>query len=435
MRRGKLIALVIISLVLTLSLGYGLAAAQEKQVTTITFYNEFVVGPEREAIDLLMNLFSKAHPEVKIEPSYFENVQMEVKMKTAFAGGNPPDLSDHSCREPLWRFVRENVMADISDWMNKNKDRLILQKGAEDVRYDGKYWGVPLNLYHGSILWYNKDLLDKLSIDPTTFQYWSDVLNACEKLKANGYIPIAYGNQEGWNGAHWVGHFLTRIMGTEPSLELYCGLRDWTAPEVVKGFELYDELNKKGYFNEGAVALDYPTAYSVFFQGNAGFFQTGNWFIAHSKNAKPNFEIGVIPLPAIEGYAGKSTDAVVDILGLAISKTTKEREEAALKFIDFITQPEIYYQFVKTSYLAPAWNLGEYSEQITDPMQKNQLKILFDSKAAVSFGDTAVPMSIVTDLFRPLTQGILTNEITPQEAAKKMQERYIKDNIKLPLHP
>ena len=67
---------------------------------------------------------------------------------------------------------------------------------------NGKIYGVPIDF--GSYgLFYNKSLLSKAGVatPPTTFD---ELLAACDKLKASGIIPIAYGDRDGYSTDNWV---------------------------------------------------------------------------------------------------------------------------------------------------------------------------------------------------------------------------------------
>ena len=62
---------------------------------------------------------------------------------------------------------------------------------------EGKSYGLPDSV--GPIVfWYNKELCEKANVDPSGIKYWENLLDAVQKCKAAGLIPIVVGGSEKW---------------------------------------------------------------------------------------------------------------------------------------------------------------------------------------------------------------------------------------------
>ena len=121
-------------------------------------------------------------------------------------------------------------------------------------------------------------------------------------------------------------------------------------PGFVAAAQHYVDLNNSDFFSAGKASDDFPAAVALFFAGRAGFFQTGSWFLADAQaSAPPDFQLGLNTFPTIEGGEGDPKQVVMQgLAGLAISKKGAEKNrEAALAFIDYLTQVPQAEQWVR----------------------------------------------------------------------------------------
>jgi len=396
--------------------------------TTITYWDKHAESPEREAWEAMVKKFNKEHPDIFVKATFYGNKPYETKIRVGYRGGNPPDVAGMYNGEDLFEFARSGLIEDLTSWVEKNKERFV--SGAFDtLKWNEKYWAIPLEAVLGNLIWYNVDLLKNFGIDANKLDTWSDFLTACEKLKQAGVMPIAFGNSELWNGEHWVGHFLTRTLGPEKLAQLYGGEISWNNPAVIKAFELYQELGKKGYFTKQAVSLSYAHAYSLFLQGKAGFFQTGGWFAQFlTGETKPDFNVDYILFPKIEGFPSEQNDIVMLVTGYIISAETKHLEES-IEFCSSVASPEYAAILVNMlGRLTLCKGIDPYisKQRMQDPIWRHFAADASTARSTSVFIGQGVPHDVLANVLRPGTQGLLTGDLTPTEFARQMENAYEK---------
>lgn len=399
---------------------------------TISIWDEWSAPPGRTATDALYKAFEKAHPDITVSYAHFENTPYEWVLKAAFAGGEPPNIIEANGGADLFQYVRAGKIMDITDLVEKHIDRLT--GGFVDFELGGKYWGVPIGGSFGNMLFYNTDILEKYGISRESFHTWSGFMAACEKLKNVGVTPIAFGNKEGWNGNHYYSHFLFALLGKEKfeKLNMRSLIPGWkselkyTDPAALKAWELYAKLWEKGYFPPGAPVDDYPTAYTYFLAGKAAFFQTGSWFIATARYNAPDFPLEVVWFPTkIEGSPIRKYGVADHTLEFAITtNNTPETYEAARKFIEWRLAAREPFKI----WAEIGGRMQPYNEPLAGLKIDPLLKRLMEEAAEIpsqyhsTFMDHIMDFDICNEYTWIASQGILTGDLTPQEAAERLEE-------------
>ena len=134
-------------------------------------------------------------------------------------------LQNQTYLEPLNQYIPTETLKSFNgiDWCSKG---LSLDQGAICVPLDMQH-------YNG---FYNKDLFAKAGITsfPTN---WTEFLAACEKLKAAGILPMAYGpGGQALNAGFYPYYDLSYLMMYLPVAQwkdLYSGKIPWTDPAIV----------------------------------------------------------------------------------------------------------------------------------------------------------------------------------------------------------
>ena len=397
---------------------------------TISIWDEFSAPPVRYAADATYQAFQKAHPEINIAVAHFENTPYEWVLKVAFAGGEPPSIIEVNNGADLFEKVRAGVIMDITDFVRERLDRLVVNPSIYEL--GGKYWGVPNSAADfGNLIWHNVPILRENGITVDSLHTWSGFTAACEKLKNQGMIPIAFGDKEGWCGNHWWTHFLFRLLGEAKynELNLRSMIPGWktelkyTDPEAAKAWELFAELWEKGYFPPGAAVDDFSTAATYFLTGRAGFIQNGCWFVGTIRYEEPDFPVDYTWFPSIEGYPGKYGGAITGGQSYAITtNNTPETKEAALKFLDWLmTKDEGNRIWVEMAKLPPAYRVSLAGFEV-DPFLKRIIEEAARAPEAAPYSDVLIDFDIAVEYTWIASQAILTGDLTPEEVAERLDK-------------
>ena len=160
--------------------------------------------------------------------------------------------------------------------------------------------------------YYNKDILEKSGVDkvPTT---WAEFMEACKKIMAAGYSPIAADNDRflswmfSWvanqTGDNYLDQFFdAKYHGSELYDDKALGsiLLDKLTkddPELQGIYALLKDFSQ--YWQKGWSAGTIEQAEQLFAFGKAGFILDGNWIYGYFEENIKGFEFGVMPFPVI----------------------------------------------------------------------------------------------------------------------------------------
>ncbi len=400
----------------SLGLGRGVANAQEP--VTLSFWSEWSADPERSVAEALIAQFNAANPNIVIEHRPIENEQFFTVLRTGFTSGEPPDIFQHEGHNNLFQFSDLGEIEAIDDFWKENGDRFLPGTDAS-IKKGDNYFGVPWTIHTDTQIYYNETLLTANGIDGAALATWDDYLAAFDTLKAAGVTPIAFANKFGWSGSQWFFAFLVREVGVDPVLDLCARVGDlkWTDPGFVAAAQHYVDLNDKDFFSAGKASDDFPAAVALFFAGRAGFFQTGSWFLADAQaSAPPDFKLGLNTFPTIEGGKGDPKQIVMQGLeGISISKKGAEKNrEAALTFLDFLTQvpqAETWVKdAVKISPIAGAVNDETASANLMKIVQ-GQIE---GNTGSFPFLEHILPKTVGEEAIWMGSVGVLTGDLTAE---------------------
>ena len=113
---------------------------------------------------------------------------------------------------------------------------------------------------------------------PETFD---DLVAFCGEATEKGYIPIAFGNNPGWEAFHQFSMTGNQMIGPEAMRALLMENQgSWDTPEITKAIEaFFVTLRDAGCFPDDANAITYDDGNSLFFSGEAFLHTTGSWLV------------------------------------------------------------------------------------------------------------------------------------------------------------
>jgi len=142
------------------------------------------------------------HPGVEIDHQAIGDQPMKDQLRVLTSADELPDIYFSWPGDFTRKFVRGGFAADLTpyldgtDWGNS-----IAASALGAYKYDGKYYGVPINL-NAKVFAYSTEAFKKANISvPTTLD---ELKASCKPLSDAGYTPIAFGNQYGWPAIHWI---------------------------------------------------------------------------------------------------------------------------------------------------------------------------------------------------------------------------------------
>jgi len=312
---------------------------------TLTVWDIWAREEESKVIEALHAEFEAAHPGVTINRVVKSFDDLKATAKLAFSSPDGPDVaqinqgwSDMGAMVQGGLLVNLTPYAEKYGWSKKISPGIVARNSftADGKSFgEGNLYGVPPVAELVGV-YYRKDIFQELGLNiPKTFAEFEALL---EKVKAAGYIPITFGNLDGWPAIHIYGEILnTKIQDRSYLDDLIYGWgkgATWDTPEQIESARKLVEWVEKGYFTPGFEGIGYDDSGALFSNGQGVMMLTGSW-MSSTFQAGPNGDkIGffLVP-PASEGAYKMSIGGTSTAYGI---RATSPNIDLAAEYIDWM---------------------------------------------------------------------------------------------------
>jgi glucose/mannose transport system substrate-binding protein len=268
------------------------AGAQEMKAEVIHWWTS---GGESAAVKVFADQFKKAGG-TWIDTAVAGGVNARTAAINRTLGGNPPTAMQFNTGKQFDELVEGSLLSDVEAVASENKWRSFMPEAIvrATVR-NGKMFAVPVNIHGQNWLFFNKAVLEKAgAAEPTN---WTDVFVTLDKVKAAGFIPLAFSGIKNWErnlfNAVLVGQ------GGAAMFEGIHGKRDATlaaSAEFKAVAETYAKL--RGYVDAGAPGRNWNDATNLVITGKAAMQIMGDWakgeFVAAGQTAGKEYGCTVL---------------------------------------------------------------------------------------------------------------------------------------------
>jgi len=191
-------------------------------------------------------------------------------------------------------------------------------------------------------------------------------------------------------------------------------------PKVIEAVQFYIDLSHKYHAMPEGVQKNWGNAPADFAKGAAAM-------IVHSSGSlsgilsQANFKVGVMAVP------GKEPGTYATVTGggnfYIFKGVSPEEQEAAWKFIQFVTQPKYAADFsIQTGYIAArksAYDTDAMKAYIEKVPQAGQVKDMLQYAGAEL---SCMNLGKVRNIFHKYLQAAYNGEMTPEEAMQQAQK-------------
>jgi len=330
-----------ISLCMALFLG-GAIAGQAADVT-ITYWQYFY----QSKVDLMNDLiqqFEARNPGIKVEQVTFPYESYQQKVAAAVPAGEGPDVINlYYGWLPLW--VKSGYIQALPDFNFSSRylAKTFYPFVAQSVSFGGKNYSVPTAVRTLALI-YNKKLFRDAGLDPnapprTLDELLTDARRLSKYDTQGNLVQAGLLMQPSGQGHVWIREVLFRQFGATP-YSADGRTVTYNSQAGIQAFQWYTDRitkDKVGYPN---FSTDDPTAFTA---QKAAMNIDGSFRIA-TLNAVKNLEWGAAELPTYKGiksnFASFWTNAIVN-------GVTGAKLDAAVKFLTFLTSPEVQEQWLQ----------------------------------------------------------------------------------------
>lgn len=359
-----------------------------------------------------------ANPDIQIEVEAAESEAYKIKIRTAIAVNEAPDIFFGWGAGFAKPFVNAGKVLALDDYLDEDTIDKMVPGSLENFIYDGKTYALPTFMIAG-IFYCNQQLFNQYDVKiPDTF---NELLEAVRIFKENNLTPMAVGLKDGWPGIFYQNILAIRTAGINKTISALNKDVTFYQPDFIESAQKLTELIDAGAFYSGSSQLTQYEAENTFIRGQVPMYYCGSWSAGSMERPDSIVKGNVVVknFPIIEGANGDPNGFLGGAIdNFMISSSTKYKQESVAAMV------EICQNLSKESYLAgagiPAWkvdvNKSEISPlaaEISDLIKVNDGFVLaWDTFLTGSDAQTHV--DLVSDIY--------AGKLTPEEFAMEMQK-------------
>ena len=349
---------------------------------------------------------------IKVTGASVDGETYKTKQTIEISSSDPPDIFYSWEGGRAGEIVKGGFAADLTDYYKKyGWDKSLNTASVSLAKFDGKPYFVPTEL-GASVVWYRKDLHDKLGLTvPTT---WDEMMANAAKAKAAGIAPFMLSNQKKWPAQFmW-----SAMMVNKYGLDAYQGLIDnkipWTDPRAVDITAMMKKLADDGMFIENFNSIDFAPAQVPWAQGKALYWYKGSFILGSFRGDKAQCcaePIDWFPFPTMGDK--KPVMSIYDEDTVMIHAASKNKDAAA-EFVNWMVSPEASAKKLEID--KPYASNASTDLSHLSPMEQRLGKAMSDAGSYTFMHvDHGTPPAI-SDRFLDGLQGVLAGAISPEEA-------------------
>jgi len=372
-------------------------------------------GEDTEVFNELIKKFEKENPNIKVEMNVYPSEQYQSTAHTLLRDGSAGDVFTSFPGSQFEIIKKAGLFTDLTnETFIKNFNENLIKAGQAD----GKQLALPYQLVYNQPV-YNVGIFEKLGLEVP--KDWDSFLEVCEKLKENGYIPIAFPGAD-----IGPGQFMnSMMMNNAPDEQIFAKLMEGkvklTDEWWVKTLRQFKELYDKGYISKDALGMKHDGAIALVAQEKAAMLATGSYAMANIKSQNPNIKLGLLAPITVDKDKAVFEGIHTTTFMLAINSKSKKKEEAK-KFIEFLTTKEnAEFYANKTGQQLTIKNVNYQSEELKTAAEWMNKKTRFQPRYLIP--DADIEKAVVASI-----QAVLggTSPEKAAEDAQKIVEQKIK---------
>ena len=367
---------------------------------TLTLWHDL---PEKQSalLETQVRKFEAGQTAVQVVLKRYESE--DALERAVSAGGSDFDVVLGNAR--ALSFIRDRQLIQALDALfDRNFFAGLARPGVEAVTYGDKIWGVPQTLGMHLMLFYNAKLVSNPPADT----------NSLVELAASLSKPGRYGLGMNSLDPLWALSWLSAYGGwpvdeqDRPTLNTASMVQALT---FLRNLALEQKVM--------ATTADYETGLQAFKTGQTALWIDGEWVLSELRDAK-DMQWGVARLPILSETRLDPASLVAGKYFMMGSHLTGAKRDAALSLIKQLVSPENATQWVQEFRMLPASLVALNSNLIQDDpfMRISAAQMLAGRGVGLSGG-----LQQAMEAMRGPLEDVLSNRITPKEAARGMQAR------------
>lgn len=321
-------------------------------------------------------------------------------LRSRAVAGNPPAAAQVKGPQ-IQQWGDEGVLTNLDEVAKAAKwDDLLPKVVADVMKYKGHYVAVPVNVHRINWMWANPEVFRKAGAKiPTT---WEEFDVAAKKIKAAGFIPVAFGGQN-WQEATVFESIVAGVGGADfyRKTMMEADPKFLNSPTMVKCLKILKNI--KQYTDRDAPGRDWNLATAMVIKDKAAMQFMGDWakgeFTAAGKT--PGVDFVAMEVPESSGCFLFNIDSFI-----MFTVKNKKNREAQKAMARLILEPEFQKVFNVNKGSIPV-RLGMDRKPFDDAALR-----AFDAFSAAAAQGTLLPSMAHEMAVFPAVRGAMFDVIT-----------------------
>ena len=390
---------------------------KQQNITKITFWHGINPPENRDIFQELVTKFNQDNTDIEVEALYVGQPDAQLpKILAATVSGQPPDI--------LWyvaqitgKLDRLGALLPLEDWLNNSSIKSEIDPAMFDsMKLNEHILSVPFATNNAAVF-YRPSLFAQAGIRNTP-KNWEELKIAAQKLTQDSNndnrldrhgIFLSLGKGE-WTVFAW----LPFIYSAGGDL-LEAGQPNLVNNGAIAALQLGADLVKDGV----AILSPPERGYEIddFIAGKAAMQLTGPWTLAQLKTTDIDYD--VFPIPIAQKPA-----AVIGGENLFVFKTTPERQQASLRFLEYVLSEEFQTSWALATGYLPVNIKSQQGKEYQDFVDRNPVIKVFLEQMHWAKSRPIIPeyTRVSENLGRAIEASLLGKQ-TPKDALERSQKR------------
>jgi multiple sugar transport system substrate-binding protein len=322
-------------------------SASSGEPVSIKWWSQWASEPsKKQFVETVAKDYMAAHPNVKIEVTWFDQAPVGDAFKAAMTAGGK-DAPDIVSDIGIANAVKAGWLLNIDDavpWDNY----------VEGARQDGIFPGTDgvykYNIgFQALMLFYNPAIFDKLGIKvPDNYQFTQDeFVDVVKKCHDGGYAGVADSVADrNYPAMFPIWAAMTQLVGRTEQAKYDNGMTSWDTPEMREVLTWLDQLRQAGMWPSTFATMGI-NEFHVYFhtQQKACMLYVPSWYSSRAFKAvadggqSPDFHFKMLRYPLMKGAKFNDTLWAAFESGYMVPSST-QHPEVVKDILAFMAQPK-----------------------------------------------------------------------------------------------
>eukprot|EP01037_Dinobryon_pediforme_P023180 gene23180-24551_t len=321
------------------------SAAVAKPIEIRYFYRAPWPSSETYANWLIDEWNKKNGDRIHVTGASVDGETYKTKQTIELASSNPPDVFYSWEGGRALEVIKAGFAADLTRYYDKyGWAKSLVPAGVTLATFGDKKYFLPTEV-GASVVWYRKDLYEKLGLKVPT--PWDELMANAEAGKKAGLWPFLLANQKKWPSQFMWSAILVNKFGVEAYDGLINNKIPWTDKSAVETTRIMADLAKKGYFEPSFNSIDVGPAMVPFSQGKALHWYQGSFNLGRFRGEQAKcclVPMDYFPMPSIDGRKPVMSVFAEDTIMIHAKSPNKD---AAAEFVDWmVSKPAMTQKLV-----------------------------------------------------------------------------------------